>query len=80
MRIARHRKSTCCCGPASSLRPGPRERLSQGELLRVDIIDRATNKEVWSGTVVQKLDAQKVDQSLQKVGAAIDKLLAEYPA
>lgn len=47
--------------------------------LRVDIIDRARNKEVWSGTVVQKLDAQKVDQSLQKVGAAIEKLLSEFP-
>jgi Domain of unknown function (DUF4136) len=47
--------------------------------LRLDIVDRATNKEVWSGTVVQKLDPRKPDQSLQKVGAAIDKLLSEFP-
>jgi hypothetical protein len=29
--------------------------------------------------VVQKLDAQRVDQSLEKVGTAIDKLMAEFP-
>lgn len=59
--------------PGSAGAPQPRGTL------RVDIVDRATNKEVWSGVVVQKLDAQKVDESLQKVGTAIDKLLAEFP-
>ncbi len=47
--------------------------------LKLDIVDRERNKEVWSGVVVQKLDAQKPDQSLQKVGTAIEKLLSEFP-
>ena len=47
--------------------------------LKVDIVDRAMNKEVWSGVVVQKLNPQKPDQSLEKVGAAIEKLFAEFP-
>ena len=59
--------------PGSAGKPQPRGTL------KVDMIDRAMNKEVWSGMVEQKLDAQKPDQSLQKVGAAIDKLLSEFP-
>jgi hypothetical protein len=47
--------------------------------LKLDIVDRERNKEIWSGMVVQKLDAQKPDQSLEKVGAAIEKLLSEFP-
>ncbi|MGA9584798.1 MAG: DUF4136 domain-containing protein [Terracidiphilus sp.] len=47
--------------------------------LKVDIVDRAMNKEVWSGVVVQKLNPQKPDQSLEKVGTAIAKLFAEFP-
>jgi hypothetical protein len=43
------------------------------------MVDRTTNKEVWSGMVVQKLNPQKPDQSLEKVGAAIEKLLSEFP-
>lgn len=59
--------------PGSAGKPQPRGTL------KLDMVDRATNKEVWSGMVVQKLDAQKVDQSLEKVGTAIDKLMAEFP-
>ena len=47
--------------------------------LEIDMIDGKTNKLVWSGSVVQKLDPTKVDKSLQLVGKAIDKLLMEYP-
>jgi hypothetical protein len=47
--------------------------------LEMHFIDRATNKVVWSGTVVQKLDPNKKQQSLEKVNAAIHKLLMEFP-
>jgi hypothetical protein len=43
--------------------------------LEMNFIDRASNKVVWSGTVVQKLDPNKKQQSLEKVNAAIHKLL-----
>jgi hypothetical protein len=59
--------------PGSAGKPQPKG------ILKLDMVDRATNKEVWSGVVEQKLDAQKPDQSLIKVGAAIDKLLSEFP-
>jgi Domain of unknown function (DUF4136) len=47
--------------------------------LQLTIVDRATNKVVWTGLVVQKLDPAKKEQSLDKVAAAINKLLMEYP-
>jgi hypothetical protein len=47
--------------------------------LELDLVDRTTNKMVWSGTVIQKLDPAKSEQSLQKVGTAINKLMAEFP-
>jgi len=43
------------------------------------MVDRETNKLVWSGTVVQKLEPTKVDKSLELVGKAINKLFEEYP-
>ena len=59
--------------PGSAGKPQPKGTL------KLDMIDLAMNKEVWSGMVVQKLDAQKVNQSLEKVGTAIEKLMAEFP-
>ncbi len=47
--------------------------------LELTIVDRAANKVVWTGLVVQKLNPDKKEQSLEKVGAAINKLLMEYP-
>lgn len=47
--------------------------------LELQFIDRAKNKVVWDGTVVQKLDPEKKQQSLEKVNAAIKKLLMEFP-
>lgn len=47
--------------------------------LEVDLVDRTTNKVVWSGTVVQKLDPDKKQQSLDLVSSAITKLLMEFP-
>jgi hypothetical protein len=59
--------------------PGSAGKPQPSGTLKLDMIDRTTNKEVWSGMVVQKLNAQKPDQSLEKVGAAIAKLLSEFP-
>ena len=47
--------------------------------LELQFIDRATNKVVWDGTVVQKLDPNKKQQSLEKVNTAIHKLMMEFP-
>ena len=47
--------------------------------LEISMVDRESNKLVWSGSVVQKLDQNKVEKSLQLVGNAITKLLREYP-
>jgi hypothetical protein len=59
--------------PGASGKPNPKG------VLQLDFVDRATNKVVWSGTVEQKLDPDKKQESLQKVGPAINKLLAEFP-
>jgi len=52
--------------------------LPQG-VLELTFVDRATNKVVWAGIVSQKLDPDKKQKSLEKVHAAIQKLLTEFP-
>jgi len=47
--------------------------------LQLTMVDRAANKVVWNGLVVQKLNPDKKEQSLERVGTAINKLLMEYP-
>lgn len=47
--------------------------------LQLTFIERTSNKLVWSGTVVQKLNEDKKEESLQRIAAAIKKLLAEFP-
>jgi hypothetical protein len=47
--------------------------------LELTMVDRTTNKVVWSGTVVQKLNPEKRNDALDRVAKAINKLLAEYP-
>ncbi len=47
--------------------------------LQLTFVDRASNKVVWTGQVVQKLNPDKKQQALEKVGKAINKLLLEYP-
>jgi hypothetical protein len=48
-------------------------------VLELIFVDRANNKVVWAGTVEQKLDPEKKQKSLEKVHAAIKKLLVEFP-
>lgn len=48
-------------------------------VLQLTFVDRATNKVVWSGTVVQKLDPEKKNKSLELAHAAVTKLLMKFP-
>ena len=48
-------------------------------VLELQFVDRAANKLIWAGTVVQKLDPEKKQKSLEKAHAAIQKLLADFP-
>jgi len=48
-------------------------------VLALNLVDTATNKLVWSGSVSQKLDPEKKQKSLEKAHAAIVKLLMEFP-
>jgi hypothetical protein len=47
--------------------------------LQVNMVDRLAKKTVWSGTVTQKLDADKKEKSLEKANEAVKKLMAEFP-
>lgn len=59
--------------PGSSGKPMP------DGMVELNFIDRAANKVVWTGIVTQKLDTGKKEKSLQKISAAIQKLLTEFP-
>ena len=48
-------------------------------VLALRLIDRETNKLVWAGTVMEKLDPEKKQKSLEKAHAAIQKLLMNFP-
>ena len=48
-------------------------------VLALNMVDQAANKVVWAGSVVQKLDPEKKQKSLEKAHAAIKKLLMEFP-
>lgn len=47
--------------------------------LELSFVERESNKLVWHGTVIQKLDENKKQESLQRIAAAIRKLLNEFP-
>jgi hypothetical protein len=48
--------------------------------LQLTFVDTATKKLVWNGTVTRKLDPQKQEKSINQITAAVQKLLAEFPA
>jgi hypothetical protein len=52
--------------------------VAQGTLV-LQLVDRGENKVVWSGTVMQKLDPEQKNKSLDLVDKAIVKLLKEFP-
>jgi hypothetical protein len=47
--------------------------------LMIDLVDRNSNKVVWSGTVKQKLDMENKKKSLKLIDKAIVKLLKDFP-
>ena len=47
--------------------------------LELQLVDRASNKVVWSGTVTQKFNPEKQKQALERAANAIKKLLMEFP-
>jgi hypothetical protein len=47
--------------------------------LRIDFIDRAANKVVWSGTAKVKLDVERKSKSLELIDKSIIKLLKGFP-
>ena len=59
--------------PGSSGKP-----MAKGTL-ELDFVDHATSNIIWTGVVTQKLNPDKKDKSLQQIGEAVNKLLAEYP-
>jgi hypothetical protein len=50
----------------------------EGTLL-LEFVDLRANKVVWSGSVSEKLDTDKKDESLKRVDRAITKLLSKFP-
>lgn len=52
--------------------------VAQGTLI-LQFVDRANDKMVWRGTVMQKLDPEQKDQALVLAQKAIDRLLKEFP-
>ena len=47
--------------------------------LTLELIDRAANRVVWSGTVNQKLDLEKKSKSLEVASKAVSKLMKRFP-
>lgn len=47
--------------------------------LALSFVDRSTNKVVWSGNVKVGMDIERKKKSLEKVDAAITKLLKNFP-
>jgi hypothetical protein len=52
--------------------------VAQGTLV-LQFVDRAENKVIWSGTVMQKLDPDQKKKSMELVDKSIVKLLHEFP-
>lgn len=47
--------------------------------LMLTLVDRVSNKMVWTGTVTEKLDIENKKKSLERVDKAIAKLLKQFP-
>jgi hypothetical protein len=43
------------------------------------VIDRVSNKVIWTGTVKEKLDIENKTKSLERIDKAIAKLLKQFP-
>lgn len=47
--------------------------------LMLTLVDRVSNKVVWTGTVTEKLDNQNKQKSLERIDKAVVKLLKQFP-
>jgi Domain of unknown function (DUF4136) len=47
--------------------------------LMLTLIDHASNKAVWTGTVTEKLDIENKQKSLERIDKAVVKLLKQFP-
>ncbi len=47
--------------------------------LRLEFIDRKTNKVVWTGTAKQKVDLENKQKALDRIDKAIAKMLKQFP-
>jgi hypothetical protein len=47
--------------------------------LRLQLVDRSTNKIVWNGMVSEKLDIEKKQESVDRIYKAIAKLIKQFP-
>ena len=65
---------TGATGPSNLMAP----YVPEGTLV-LTFVDRASNKEVWTGMVKEKLDLQNKMKSLERVQKAIAKLLKKFP-
>ncbi len=61
-------------GPGSLMAP----YVPEGTLM-INLVDRAANKVIWTGTVKQKLDMENKTKSLKLIDKGIVKLLKEFP-
>jgi hypothetical protein len=52
--------------------------VTEGTLV-LTFVERASNKEVWSGSVKQKLDMEQKNKSLELADKAVIKLLKQFP-
>jgi hypothetical protein len=50
----------------------------EGELV-LTFVERSTNKEIWTGSVRQKLDSSNKAKSLELVYSAVEKLFKQFP-
>jgi hypothetical protein len=63
---------------ASGFSTGMAPLVPEGTLL-LEFVDPRANKVVWSGSVEEKLDVEKKEESLKRVDRAITKLLSKFP-
>jgi hypothetical protein len=61
-------------GPSNLMAP----YVPEGTLM-LTLVDRVSNKAVWTGSVTEKLDIENKEKSLERVDKAITKLLKQFP-
>ena len=68
--------ATMWTGANPAINNGP--MVAEGSLT-LEFVDRASNKVVWNGTVSEKFDPTKKEESLTLAGKAVSKLLKKFP-